>query len=66
MERGVTILHGHAGYTQKQQNILYSVVSFQELARFKDLIRKTDPNAFVVITETLEVMGYGIGNQPHW
>jgi uncharacterized membrane-anchored protein YitT (DUF2179 family) len=30
------------------------------------MIRKVDPQAFVVVTETLEVMGKGIGNQPHW
>jgi len=66
MRRGVTVIHGHGGYTKKGQNILYSVIPFQELARFKDLIRKVDPKAFVVITETLEVMGHRIGNQPHW
>ncbi|MCU0594565.1 MAG: DUF2179 domain-containing protein [Desulfobacterota bacterium] len=30
------------------------------------LVRKTDPDAFVVVSETLEVMGHRIGNQPHW
>ena len=66
MGRGVTVVHGEGGYSGKEQKILYSVISFQELARFKDLIRKVDPEAFVVITETLEVMGQKIGNQPHW
>jgi uncharacterized membrane-anchored protein YitT (DUF2179 family) len=66
MGRGVTVVHGEGGYTGKEQKILYSVITFQELARFKDLIRKLDPEAFVVITETLEVMGQNIGNQPHW
>jgi uncharacterized membrane-anchored protein YitT (DUF2179 family) len=64
--RGVTVVHGEGGYTGKEQKILYSVIPFQELSRFKDLIRKIDPQAFVVITETLEVMGHKIGNQPHW
>jgi uncharacterized membrane-anchored protein YitT (DUF2179 family) len=30
------------------------------------MIRHHDPAAFMVVTETLEVMGKGIGNQPHW
>jgi uncharacterized membrane-anchored protein YitT (DUF2179 family) len=64
--RGVTVVHGEGGYTGREQKILYSVIPFQELPRFKDLIRKIDPQAFVVITETLEVMGQRIGNQPHW
>ena len=66
MNRGVTVVHGEGGYSGKEQKILYSVIPFQELARFKELIRKIDPKAFVVITQTLEVMGQKIGNQPHW
>jgi uncharacterized membrane-anchored protein YitT (DUF2179 family) len=42
------------------------VITFAELSRFKAMIRKIDPEAFVVVAETLEVMGKRIGNQPHW
>ena len=66
LERGVTVIHSEGGYSKKQQKILYSVISFQELGRLKDLVRTIDSNAFVVINDTLEVMGHGIGNQPHW
>jgi uncharacterized membrane-anchored protein YitT (DUF2179 family) len=66
MDRTVTVIPGEGGYSGKQQKILYSVIPFQDLARFKSLIREVDPKAFVVITETLEVMGQRIGNQPHW
>jgi uncharacterized membrane-anchored protein YitT (DUF2179 family) len=30
------------------------------------MVRNQDPNAFVVISDTREVMGTRIGNQPHW
>ena len=66
LQRGVTIVQGEGGYSKQQLHILYSVITLTELSRFKELIRKIDPNAFVVITETLEVMGKRIGNQPHW
>lgn len=66
MQRGVTMVRGSGGYTGQEVQILYSVVTFSELSRFKQLIRNIDPQAFVVVTETLEVMGRGIGNQPHW
>jgi len=66
LQRGVTIVRGQGGYTGKDLHILYSVITFTELSRFKELIRKIDPEAFVVVTETLEVMGKRIGNQPHW
>ena len=66
LQRGVTIVKGEGGYSGQPLHILYTVVTFTELSRFKELIRKVDSNAFVVVTETLEVMGRRIGNQPHW
>ncbi len=66
LQRGVTVVEGEGGYTGNQLYILHTVISFTELSRFKEMIRKIDPQAFVVVTETLEVMGKGIGNQPHW
>lgn len=66
LQRGVTVVRGEGGYTGHELHILYSVITFTELSRFKEMIRKIDPNAFVVVTETLEVMGKRIGNQPRW
>jgi uncharacterized membrane-anchored protein YitT (DUF2179 family) len=66
VDRSVTITKAQGGYTGNQLNTLYTVVTFQELPRVKDLIRNVDPDAFVVVTDTLEVMGRRIGNQPHW
>jgi uncharacterized membrane-anchored protein YitT (DUF2179 family) len=66
IQRGVTILKGRGGYTGGDIQILYTVVSMQELPRLKDLVRKIDPDVFVVVSNTLEVMGTRIGNQPHW
>jgi len=66
LQRGVTMVQGEGGYSGQQLHILYSVITLIELSRFKEMVRKIDPNAFVVVTETLEVMGKGIGNQPHW
>jgi len=66
IQRGVTIIKGKGGYTGRDEQILYTVISFRELPQLKHLIRGVDPHAFVVVTDTLEVMGQGIGNQPHW
>jgi uncharacterized membrane-anchored protein YitT (DUF2179 family) len=66
LQRGVTILKGEGGITGKDQHVLYTVITFRELSRLKGLIRRLDPDAFVVVSETLEVMGHRIGNQPHW
>lgn len=66
LERGVTIIGGRGGYTGREEQILYTVVTFRELSRIKQLISVIDPGAFVVVTDTVEVMGYRIGTQPHW
>jgi uncharacterized membrane-anchored protein YitT (DUF2179 family) len=64
--RGVTIVDAHGGYSGGPIKVLYTVIALQELGRLKRTIRSIDPNAFVVVTDTLEVMGVRIGNQPHW
>lgn len=66
IHRGVTILRGEGGYSHREQQILYTVVNFRELATLKQIVRRHDPAAFVVVTQTTEVMGHRIGNQPHW
>jgi len=59
-------MQGEGGYTREKHQVLYTVISFQELPRLKRLITVVDPDAFVVVTDTLEVMGQRVGNQPHW
>jgi len=66
LNRGVTLVYGEGGFRGERQMLLYTVITFQELSRLKSLIRDIDPGSFVVISETLEVMGQRIGNQPHW
>jgi len=66
IKRGVTILKGEGGYTRNEEYILYSVITLTEIGQLKRLIRDIDPDAFVVITDTIEVINYRIGNQPHW
>jgi uncharacterized membrane-anchored protein YitT (DUF2179 family) len=66
IKRGVTVMKGQGGYSGREENILYTVVTFRELSSLKRMIQEVDPQAFVVVTDTLEVMGNRIGNQPHW
>ena len=66
IKRGATIIRGQGAYSGLDEQILYTVITFRELARVKRMIRRIDPNAFVVVTDTLEVMGRRIGNQPQW
>ena len=61
--RGATVIPARGAYTGNEQTMLYTVVSMQNLGRLKGLVRAEDPHAFVVLSDTLEVMGRGIGNQ---
>lgn len=66
INKGVTIIPGKGGYTQKDEKILYIVVSIRQVGRIKKTILEIDPDAFIVISDTREVVNYRIGNQPHW
>lgn len=66
IQRGVTIIGGRGGYTGQDIQMVFTVVSHQELPRLKKLVDGIDSQAFVVVSDTLEVMGRNIGNQPHW
>ena len=64
--RGVTIIHGEGAYSEGEKRILYTVVNFHEISLLKSIVKSEDPDAFVVISDTAEVMGHRIGNQGHW
>ncbi len=66
LNRGATVIPAQGGYTGREEHLLYTVVTLRNLGRLKALVRQEDPEAFMVVTNTLEVMGSVIGNQPHW
>jgi uncharacterized membrane-anchored protein YitT (DUF2179 family) len=55
--RGLTIMDGVGGYSNDKRHILVTVISRYELNEVKNLIADVDSDAFVNITETIEVMG---------
>jgi uncharacterized membrane-anchored protein YitT (DUF2179 family) len=66
IQRGVTIIGSRGGYTGQDLQMVFTVITHQELPRLKKLVNDIDSQAFVVVSDTLEVMGGNIGNQPHW
>ena len=59
LERGVTILEGTGGYTGQSRPILYCVITRAEVARIKDIVKRADPKAFMVIGMAHEALGEG-------
>ena len=54
---GVTFLKGEGGFSHKQKNVIFTVVNMIELQKIKETILDLDPEAFVVVNDTLEVLG---------
>lgn len=59
MDRGATLMRAKGGYTGREREVLYVVVSRNELTRLKNLISEKDPRAFVVVTDARNVLGEG-------
>jgi uncharacterized membrane-anchored protein YitT (DUF2179 family) len=61
--RTATFFKGVGAYSGNERNVLYTVTNFIELPQMKDFIFKQDPDAFVVVYDTLEILGkrYGTG-----
>ncbi|MDP0490166.1 MAG: YitT family protein [Verrucomicrobiota bacterium JB023] len=60
---GVTKLSGSGAYTGDQREILMIVMRPAETVRLKRLVREIDADAFMIMCDTLEVLGYGF--KPH-
>lgn len=55
--RGVTFLKGQGAYSGNEKNVILSITTLAELAKMKDMVFDIDPDAFVVVNDTLEVLG---------
>lgn len=62
MDRGVTLLHGSGWYTKDDREVLMCVVKRQEEYQIKSVVEKTDPRAFMIVTDAAEVVGEGFKN----
>ncbi|MFC4737005.1 YitT family protein [Bacillus daqingensis] len=59
VDRGVTKLAGYGGYTNHDRPVLLCVVGRNEITKLKQLVRTIDPSAFVIVSDTSEVLGEG-------
>lgn len=56
--RGSTSWEGKGDYTGNKKYIISTVISKYEVAELKLIIKELDPNAFVVINNNVDTMGY--------
>ena len=57
--RGITFIRGMGYYSRKDLDIVYCVVSRNEMKQMKDIINQIDPFAFITISEAHEILGEG-------
>ena len=57
--RGITFIRGMGYYSRKDLDIVYCVVSRNEMKQMKDIINRIDPFAFITISEAHEILGEG-------
>ena len=59
LQRGATILNGRGLYSGNEKNVLLVVVSKKQVVTLKKLVKRIDPNAFIIISDIFEVLGEG-------
>jgi uncharacterized membrane-anchored protein YitT (DUF2179 family) len=58
MGRGVTELHSIGAYTHEDEHILYILISKYEVHQLRQIVRKYDKRAFVIVNEGVFVEGH--------
>ena len=59
IDRGCTVLNGNGGYTGSDVKIIYTVLSSNEFIALKKDVKEIDPDAFLTVNESTEVLGKG-------
>ena len=59
IDRGCTVLNGNGGYTGSDVKIIYTVLSSSEFIALKKDVKEIDPDAFLTVNESTEVLGKG-------
>ncbi|WP_339799394.1 YitT family protein [Paenibacillus sp. FSL R5-0744] len=59
MDRGVTVIYGRGYYTKEPKELLYIVISKQEVTMLKKIVRSIDKEAFIAIHDVRDVFGEG-------
>ena len=59
INRGVTYIKAEGGYTGKEMNMLFCAMNRRQVSVMRDLVKRIDPKAIVLLTDVYDVMGYG-------
>jgi uncharacterized membrane-anchored protein YitT (DUF2179 family) len=57
--RGATVLDAMGAYTRQKTGMLFCVVDSRQLVLLKRIVRRIDPQAFVIVSTATEILGEG-------
>ena len=63
LKRGGTFLYGRGTYTRRRRKIVMTVLNNFELKRLEEIVFDLDPDAFVIIERTFNVLGRGFSRR---
>ena len=59
IHRSATVFDGKGAFTQEDRKIVITVMSRSQAVQLRNHIKKVDPGAFILITNTSEIIGKG-------
>lgn len=59
LERGVTVVSAIGAYTNSENLVLLCAVRVWEVTKFRQIVKKEDPNAFMMVSSVTEIIGEG-------
>ena len=57
LDRGLTFFPASGGWSHEEQRVIYTVINLTELGRLKEMLFLIDPEVFIAISDTAEVIG---------
>ena len=62
LDAGVTFLTGRGAYSKKEKDVIFCVVKKSVYPKVEEVIKDTDPQAFLIVTHANEIYGEGYKN----
>ena len=59
LHRGATICDAHGAFSGAQKYIIYTALNRQQAVKLRNYIKENDPSAFILISNTSEIIGKG-------
>lgn len=62
LNKTATIFHAYGAYSGQSKDVVYCIVYRNQISKLKGIIYEVDPDAFVTLADTQEVLGGGFKN----